>query len=281
MNKNQFDIIIKPKTGLFDIDLKEIWQYKDLIILFVKKSFAIRYKQTILGPLWFIINPLLTTIIFTIVFGKIAKIPTNGVPEFLFYMAGNTVWSFFSACVSQNSNTFVSNAYLFGKVYFPRLTVPISNIIGEMLNLGMNIALFLCFFAYFIIKGSQIHANWWLLYVPVMIFQISILALGFGIIVSSLTTKYRDLTVLVGFGLQLWMYATPIVYPLSEVPEKIKPFIIYNPMTSAVETFKYAFFSTGSISTSGIAYSWLLTVVIMAIGIVLFNKIEKTFMDTV
>lgn len=281
MKKDTFDTVIRPKTGLFDIGLKEIWQYRDLIILFVKKTFSIRYKQTILGPLWFIINPLLTTVIFTIVFGRIAKIPTNGVPDFLFYMAGNTVWSYFSNSISQTSNTFVNNAYLFGKVYFPRLTVPISTIMGETFNLGINLVLFVCFFIYFSIKGSQIHVNWWLLYIPLMILQISMLAMGFGIIISSLTTKYRDLSILVGFGLQLWMYATPIVYPLSSVPEKIKPFIIYNPMTSAVETFKHAFFSSGSVHLTGIIYSWILTIIIMALGIILFNKIEKTFMDTV
>lgn len=279
-NKNS-TIIIKPKSGWLELNLKEVWKYKDLIFLFVKRNFTTMYKQTILGPLWIIINPLLTTIMFTVVFGNIAKIPTEGVPQFLFYMTGNTAWIYFSYCLTSTSTTFTSNAAIFGKVYFPRLVTPISTVITGLLNFGIQIATLCCFIFYFMISGSSVHPNSALLLLPLLIIQMAMLGLGFGIIISSLTTKYRDLAVLVTFGVQLWMYATPVVYPMSMIPQKYKFIMELNPMASVVETFRYAFLGAGQLDIKSLLISALMTVVVLFIGIILFNRIEKTFMDTV
>lgn len=272
---------IKPKTGLFDIDLSELWRYRDLVMMFVNRDFVAQYKQTILGPLWFLLQPLFSTIIFTIIFSKVARIPTDNVPPFLFYMAGTVVWGYFSNCFNATSTTFVTNAAIFGKVYFPRLVMPVSTVISRFIMFAIQFVLFLCLYGYFIIKGAPIIPNLWILALPLLLFQMAIMGLGFGILISSLTTKYRDLTFLVSFGVQLWMYATPIVYPLSQVPEKYRLYMYLNPMTAVVELFRYSFLGQGTVNTMCISISWIITLLVLGIGIVLFSRVEKTFMDTV
>lgn len=273
--------IIKPKTGWFDINLKELVQYKDLIVMFVKRDFKTMYKQTILGPLWIIINPLLTTLMFTIVFGNIANISTDGMPQIVFYMLGTTVWTYFSSCLTKTSSTFTGNAAIFGKVYFPRLVTPISTVISGLINFGVQFLMFLGFMAYFMIKGSPIEPNLWILITPLLLVQLAALALGFGIIISSMTTKYRDLAVLVTFGVQLWMYATPVVYPASQIGGKLKTLMMLNPVSPIVESFRYAFLGSGSIPWNYLGISVVTTLVVLFAGVVLFSRVEKTFMDTV
>ena len=273
--------IIKPKTGWFDINLKELIQYKDLIVMFVKRDFKTMYKQTILGPLWIIINPLMTTLMFTIVFGNIANISTDGMPQIVFYMLGTTVWTYFSSCLTKTSSTFTGNAAIFGKVYFPRLVTPISTVISGLINFGVQFLMFLGFMAYFMIKGSPIEPNLWILITPLLLVQLAALALGFGIIISSMTTKYRDLAVLVGFGVQLWMYATPVVYPASQIGGKLKTLMMLNPVSPIVESFRYAFLGSGSIPWNYLGISVVTTLVVLFAGVVLFSRVEKTFMDTV
>ena len=280
MNYN-WTTIIKPKTGWFDINLKELIQYKDLIVMFVKRDFKTMYKQTILGPLWIIINPLMTTLMYTIVFGNIANIPTDGMPQIVFYMLGTTVWTYFSSCLTKTSSTFTANAAIFGKVYFPRLVTPISTVISGLINFGVQFLMFLGFMAYFMIKGSPIEPNWWILITPLLLVQLAALALGFGIIISSMTTKYRDLAVLVTFGVQLWMYATPVVYPASQIGGKLKTLMMLNPVSPIVESFRYAFLGSGSIPWNYLGISVLTTLVVLFAGVVLFSRVEKTFMDTV
>lgn len=279
-NKN-WTTIIKPKTGWFDINLRELVQYKDLIVMFVKRDFKTMYKQTILGPLWIIINPLLTTLMFTVVFGNIANIPTDGMPQIVFYMLGTTVWTYFSSCLTKTSSTFTGNAAIFGKVYFPRLVTPISTVISGLINFGVQFLMFLGFMAYFMIKGSPIEPNLWILITPLLLVQLAALALGFGIIISSMTTKYRDLAVLVTFGVQLWMYATPVVYPASQIGGKLKTLMMLNPVSPIVESFRYAFLGSGSIPWNYLGISVVTTLVVLFAGVVLFSRVEKTFMDTV
>lgn len=279
--ENNWTTIIKSKTGWFDIDLKELVQYKDLIGMFVKRDFKTLYKQTILGPLWIIISPLLTTLMFTVVFGNIANISTDGVPQIVFYMLGTTVWTYFSSCLTKTSSTFTSNSAIFGKVYFPRLVTPISTVISGLINFGVQFLMFLGFMVYFMVKGSLIHPNLWILITPLLLVQLAALALGFGIIISSLTTKYRDLAVLVTFGVQLWMYATPVVYPASQIGGKLKTLMMLNPVSPIVETFRYAFLGSGSIPWNYLGISVITTLVVLFAGVVLFSRVEKTFMDTV
>lgn len=279
--EHNWTTIIKPKNGWFDINLKELIQYKDLISMFIKRDFKTLYKQTILGPLWVIINPLLTTIMFTVVFGNIASIPTDGMPQIVFYMLGNTVWTYFSSCLTQTSSTFTANAAIFGKVYFPRLVTPISTVISGLINFGVQFLMFLGFMIYFMIKGSPINPNLWILITPLLLVQLAALALGFGIIISSLTTKYRDLAVLVTFGVQLWMYATPVVYPASQIGGKLKTLMMLNPVSPIVESFRYAFLGSGSIPWNYLGISVVTTLVVLFAGVVLFSRVEKTFMDTV
>ncbi len=281
IKENNWSLVIKPKRHWFDIDLKEIWKYKDLIILFVRRDFVARYKQTILGPLWFIIQPLLTTLMFIVVFNRIAKISTDGLPPMLFYLSGITAWNYFSGSLRATSNTFVANAGIFGKVYFPRLTIPISVVISGLIQFFIQMLFLICFMIYFGLTGANFSPNLYILLLPILIILMAGMGLGFGIIISSLTTKYRDLTNLVGFGIQLWMYATPIIYPLSEIPQKYKIFIIANPVSPIVETFRYALLGKGTFDIMHLTYSLVFTIVILAIGIVLFNKIEQSFMDTV
>lgn len=273
--------IIKPKTGLFDINLKELIQYKDLIIMFVKRDFKTLYKQTILGPLWIIINPLLTTIMYTIVFGNIANISTDGMPQIVFYMLGTTVWTYFSASLTKTASTFTANAAILGKVYFPRLVMPISTVLSGLINFGVQFVMFLLFAIYYYVKGDPINPNVYILITPLLLLQLALLSLGFGIIISSLTTKYRDLAVLVGFGVQLWMYATPVVYPASQIGGKLKTLMMLNPVSPIVESFRYAFLGSGSIPFNFLLISMVNTLIVLLIGVVLFSKVEKTFMDTV
>ena len=281
MQEENWTTIIKPKTGWFDINLKELVQYKDLIVMFVKRDFKTMYKQTILGPLWIIINPLMTTLMYTIVFGNIANISTDGMPQIVFYMLGTTVWTYFSSCLTKTSSTFTGNAAIFGKVYFPRLVTPISTVISGLINFGVQFLMFLGFMAYFMIKGSPIEPNLWILITPLLLVQLAALALGFGIIISSMTTKYRDLAVLVTFGVQLWMYATPVVYPASQIGGKLKTLMMLNPVSPIVESFRYAFLGSGSIPWNYLGISVVTTLVVLFAGVVLFSRVEKTFMDTV
>ena len=281
MQGENWTTIIKPKTGWFDINLKELIQYKDLILMFVKRDFKTMYKQTILGPLWIIINQLMTTLMYTIVFGNIANISTDGMPQIVFYMLGTTVWTYFSSCLTKTSSTFTGNAAIFGKVYFPRLVTPISTVISGLINFGVQFLMFLGFMAYFMIKGSPIEPNLWILITPLLLVQLAALALGFGIIISSMTTKYRDLAVLVTFGVQLWMYATPVVYPASQIGGKLKTLMMLNPVSPIVESFRYAFLVSGSIPWNYLGISVLTTLVVLFAGVVLFSRVEKTFMDTV
>ena len=277
----QWTSVIKPVSGWFDIHLAELWRYRDLIMLFVRRDFVSVYKQTILGPLWFLIQPLFTTLVFTVIFGKVAKIPTDGIPPVIFYMSGIVFWNYFSGCLDKTSNTFVGNAGIFGKVWFPRLTVPLSIVISNLITFGIQFALFLCFYFYFFLKGAAIFPKPLILMTPFLILQMAALGLGLGIIVSSMTTKYRDLRYLVGFGVQLWMYATPIVYPTSQIPVKYQWVIALNPMAPVIEAFRYAFLGAGTVQPWQMGLSIATTLIILTIGVILFSRIEKSFMDTV
>lgn len=272
---------ILPKRGLFEINIKEIWDYKDLIFLFVKRTFVSQYKQTVLGPAWAVIQPLLTTLVFTVVFGGIAGLPTDGIPSFLFYMCGTICWNYFSTNLTVTSTTFVSNAAIFGKVYFPRLVLPISTVITNLISFIIQLCTFLIFWIVYMINGYSIYPNWYILLFPLSLIQMAMLSLGFGIIISALTTKYRDLTMLVSFGVQLWMYATPVAYSSTLIPEKWLGLYMLNPMTPIIETFRYGFLGAGTIELKYSLISWGVTLLILCVGVILFNKVEKTFMDTV
>lgn len=283
-NTDEWNIVIKPKTGWFDIDLKGVWQYKDLIFMFLKRNFNSAYKQTILGPLWFLISPLLSTAMHTLVFGKIANISTDGVPQFLFYLCSHAAWSYFSACLTSTSSTFTSNAYLFGKVYFPRLVTPITSVIYALLSFFIQILLMIAVMIIYAVNGNAAVPNTQLFLVPLMILQMALLGLGFGIIISSVTTKYRDLTILVGFGVQLWMYATPVVYPISQaaaIGGEYAKLIMLNPVAPIINNFRYAVLGCGSMDYKYWGISWIVTAVVLFFGILVFNRVEKTFMDTV
>lgn len=273
--------VIGPISGWFNFSLKELWCYRDLIALFVRRDFIAVYKQTILGPLWFLLQPLFTTIVFTVIFGRIANIPTDGLPPMLFYMAGIVSWNYFSSCLTTTSNTFIANAGIFGKVYFPRLTVPVSVVIVNLMTFLIQFLLFLGFLGYFALRGASVHPSAWMLLTPCLLIQMGVLGLGIGILVSSLTTRYRDLTFVVGFGTQLWMYATPIVYPMSQIPERWQWLYALNPMASVIEIFRYAFLGSGSMNLQHLAISIGMTIFIFCGGLVLFSRVEKSFMDTV
>jgi lipopolysaccharide transport system permease protein len=276
-----WDLIIRPHRNWFDLKLGELWRYRDLVMLFVRRDFVSLYKQTVLGPLWYLIQPLLTTITFTVVFGNIARLPTDGLPQFLFYMSGTVLWTYFATCLTKTSETFVQNSQLFGKVYFPRLAVPVSILISNLIAFVIQFVFFLAFMGYFALHGARIHPNWWILTTPLLILVMAGLGLGFGIIVSALTTKYRDLRFLVQFGVQLLMYATPVVYSTSSIPIRFRPLIRANPMTSVIEAFRYAFLGGGTPDIGQLAYSFAFMVVIVALGAIIFNRVEATFMDTV
>lgn len=282
ISTNQYHTHITSKRSWFDLNLKEVWHYRDLIYLFTKRSFVVTYKQTILGPAWIFLNPLISSLMYAFVFGGIAGIGTDGVPQLLFYLCSNAIWIFFSSSLNKNATTFTSNANVFGKVYFPRLTMPISNVLSSVIQFGVQMLLVLVFLVYYVAVG-EVHPNWWAwLLIPVVLLQLGLLALGFGIIISSLTTKYRDLSILVTFGVQLWMYATPIVYPMSELGNGwMKTILMVNPVTMPVELFRYAVLGQGTVEMGYYALSWVVTIVVAVLGVMIFNRVEKTFMDTV
>ncbi|MBQ6306469.1 MAG: ABC transporter permease [Bacteroidales bacterium] len=280
--------IIKPRNKLFEVNLKEIWDYRDLLTLFVKRTIAVQYKQTVLGPLWWIIQPAFTVFMYMVVFGGIAGIPTDGIPQPLFYLGGIAMWQYFSDCLTRTSNTFVTNSGIFGKVYFPRLIMPLSVAISNLVRFGIQLGLFVLVYIYYVIVGEAPSPNWYLLLFPLLVVMMAGLALGFGIIISSMTTKYRDLQILFSFFISLWMYATPIVYPLSQVAGKekfgldIASVMCLNPVTPVIEAFKYGALGAGQFVGWGwLAYSFGFMLVVLFIGILIFNKVQKSFMDTV
>ena len=280
--KKEDILIITPHQKLWSVDFKEIWRYRDLIALFVHRNIVVQYKQTILGPLWYIVQPVLTVIMNMVVFGGIAKMSTDGIPQPLFYMAGNVCWFYFSDCLNQTSSTFTTNQSMFGKVYFPRMVVPIATVLSNLLRFGIQLLLFTAIYLYFAIRGADVTPHWQLALLPVFIIMIAGLGLGFGILVSSMTTKYRDLTVLFSFIVSLWMYGTPIVYPISMVTnETLRTIIMLNPMTSIIEAFKYASLGQGYFSWWALGYSFVFMCVLLLFGVVVFNKVQRSFMDTV
>ena len=282
MNKD-WTLIITPHHKLWHVDFKEIWRYRDLITLFVKRNIIVQYKQTILGPLWYIIQPVLTVIMNMVVFGGIAKMSTDGIPQPLFYMAGNVCWFYFSDCLNQTSNTFTANQSMFGKVYFPRLVVPISTVLSNLLRFGIQLTLFVVLWIWFYASGASVNVNVGVIVLlPVLVMMLAGLGLGFGILISSMTTKYRDLTILFTFIVQLWMYATPIVYPMSMVTNPtLRTIIMLNPMTSIIEAFKYVTLGEGYFSWLALGYSFTFMCILLLLGIVIFNKVQRSFMDTV
>ncbi|MGB5944430.1 MAG: ABC transporter permease [Leeuwenhoekiella sp.] len=273
-------IEVTPRNTLFNFNLKEIWRYRDLLMLFFKRDVVTVYKQTILGPLWFIVQPVLTTVVFTVIFGNIAKISTDGLPPALFYLSGIIVWNFFAECIRTTANSFKQNENIFGKVYFPRVIVPLSTILSNGMKFGIQFLLFLAILVYFSFQ-IDISINSTLLFLPLLILMTGGLSLGIGMVISSLTTKYRDLTFLIAFGIQLAMYATPVIYPLDEAPEEYRIFILANPMSSIIETFRHIFLGTGTLDFGALLYSFLFTILVLFFGLMVFNKTEKTFMDTV
>lgn len=274
--------VIRPQTNLLDINLKEVWRYRDLLTLLVKRDFISVYKQTILGPLWFFIQPILTTLMFVVVFGRIAGISTDGVPPILFYLAGITIWNYFSECLNKTATVFRDNAAIFGKVYFPRLIMPLSIVASNLVKFSIQFFLFLCFWIYFLLQpGSNVQPNIYILLLPLLLFIMAGMALGFGMLISAMTNKYKDLVFLLTFAVQLAMYATPVIYPLSSISAKYKWLIQANPMTSIVETFRYGFLGSGTFSWGGLLYSFVFTIFVLIAGTIIFNKVEKSFMDTV
>jgi len=272
---------LRPVSGWFDLKLRELWRYRDLIMMFVRRDFVSIYKQTILGPLWYLIQPIMTTLVFTVIFGKIARIPTDGLPIVLFYLSGVVSWRYFADCLQKTSNTFVGNAHVFGKVYFPRLTVPIAVTISSLIAFGIQLLLFACFWFYYHSTGADIHLQGAVVLLPLLVLQMAALGLGCGIIISSLTTRYRDLAQLVSFGVQLWMFATPVVYPSSIIPENWQWLLVLNPMAPTIEVFRYMFFGVGTVNPGNLLISFAQTAIILFVGVILFSRIEKNFMDTV
>jgi lipopolysaccharide transport system permease protein len=282
ITKNSWTEVIEPKTSLFDWKLKEVWNYRDLLRMFVRRDFVTNYKQTILGPLWFFIQPIFTAITFTIVFGNFAGISTDGQPRIVFYMAGLTLWNYFSECLNNASSVFTKNANIFGKVYFPRLIMPLTIVVSNLIKFGIQFLLFLCVYLYFIWNGSStIQPSVFILLTPFLLFLMAGISLGAGMIFSSLTTKYKDLTFLLTFGVQLLMYATPVIYPLASIPEKYKTYVLINPLTSVIETFRFAYLGTGTFSWFSLGYSTIFMVTLLLFGVIIFNKVERSFMDTV
>ena len=273
--------VVSAKRGLFNLNLKELWKYRDLVILFVKRDIKNVYKQTVLGPLWIVINPFLSTFVFTVIFGIIANISTDGIPQFLFYMSGNILWSFFSSCFNRASSTFLSNARIFGKVYFPRLVMPLSGIIYNSITFLVQFVMFAILVTVYALTGANVHPNLIVLALPILLIHIAFLGTGSGLIISSLTTKYRDLNVLVSFGLTLWMYLTPVVYPVSQIPESFRFIMLLNPVATIVETFRYAFLGSGSFEWFFLLISAAVTAVLIILGMIVFNQVEKNFIDTV
>lgn len=281
-NAQKYHTHITSEHKWFDLKLKEVWRYRDLIWLFTKRSFVLTYKQTVLGPAWIFINPILTSIIYNFIFGTVAGMDTDGIPQILFYLTSTSIWTFFSTCLTKNASTFTANAAVFGKVYFPRLTTPISNVLSSAIQFGIQMIMVFIVLGYYLFTG-EVSPNWgaWIL-IPVILLQLGMMGMGFGLIVSSMTTKYRDLSVLVGFGVSLWMYATPIVYPLSQLGDGfLKKILMINPVTAPVEMFRYALLGQGTIEPLFVVISWIFTFAVMVFGIMIFNKVERNFMDTV
>lgn len=277
-----YTTIIKPQNKLFEIDFKEIWRYRDLLVMFIKRDIVTQYKQTILGPTWYFIQPALTTIMYMVVFGGIAGISTDGLPQPLFYLAGIVLWQYFSECLNKTSATFTQNQHIFGKVYFPRLISPLSNVLSNLVRMSIQFLLFLIVYIYYVAVGVDVMPNAYALLLPLLIMMLAGLSLGFGIIISSMTTKYRDLTILFTFIVQLWMYATPVIYPLSTITnDKIRMLMGINPLTSIFEAFKYGMLGVGQFSWGGLGYSFGFMVVLLLVGVVVFNKVQRSFMDTV
>lgn len=279
-----WDLIIKGHTSLFDVRFADLWRYRDLLMMFVKRDFVSFYKQTILGPLWFFIQPIFTTVVFTFVFGNLAGISTDGLPQFLFYLSGITAWNYFADCLTKTSTVFKDNANIFGKVYFPRLIMPLSIVVSNLVRFGVQLLLLLLGMAYFGIKGAQFEVTYAILFFPVLVLLMALLGLGLGLIITAVTTKYKDLTFLVTFGVQLLMYATTVIYPLSEARSKFSDmawFIELNPMTGIIEAFRFAFLGKGEFTLWSIGYSAIVTLVILFFGILIFNKTEKNFVDTI
>lgn len=280
--EESWSLIIKPQAPWWDLQLGEVWRYRDLLWMFVKRDFVSVYKQTVLGPIWFFIQPLLTTIVFTIIFSGVAQISTDGLPPLLFYLAGTIPWNYFATCLTKISTTFNSNAHIFGKVYFPRLIVPLSVVVSNLIQFGIQFVLFAGVFGWYLVRGSSLHPNWPAIVslTPVLLLLMAALGLGTGIIVSALTTKYRDFTFLIAFGVQLGMYGTPIIYPMSAIPERWRWLIELNPMSAPIESFRASFLG-GQIPWSGLAISTAVTAALLLLGLIIFNRVEKTFMDTV
>ena len=272
---------INPINSIFDLRLGEIWNYRDLLMMFVKRDFVATYKQTIMGPLWFFVQPLLTTFTFMIIFGNIAKISTDGLPQMVFYMAGITLWNYFAECLNKTATVFKDNASIFGKVYFPRLIMPLSIVVSNLVRFGIQFFLFLLVWGYYLVKGSNMHPNIYLLLIPYLVLLMALIGLGAGMLISALTTKYRDLIFLLTFGTQLLMYATPVIYPMSNLPAKYAWLIKANPLSTIVETFRYAFTGSGQFSWLSLGYSTLFAIIMLFTGTLVFNKVEKSFMDTV
>jgi lipopolysaccharide transport system permease protein len=281
MVKEEWDLEISPQQSLLDIHWKEIWRYRDLLMMFVRRDFVSQFKQTILGPTWFFIQPILTTLVFMVVFNQIAGIETDGMPAMLFYLSGLVGWNYFADCLNKTSNTFIGNANIFGKVYFPRIVVPLSVVISNLLRFGVQFALFIAVWFYFLVTGHDINVSWYILLVPVAIVNIGLIGLGMGMIVSALTTKYRDLTFLISFGVQLMMYGTPVIYPYSSVEGKLRLIVQANPLTPLIESFRLGFVGKGTFEWELWIYSLVFMIVILGLGIIIFNKVEKDFMDTV
>lgn len=277
----EYTTVIKPKNRLFEVDFKEIWQYRDLFSMFVKRDIITQYKQTILGPAWYFIQPALTTIMYMVVFGGIAKISTDGLPQPLFYLAGIVCWQYFSDCLNKTASTFTTNQHIFGKVYFPRMIVPLSTVTSNLVRMGIQFLLFIGVYVYYLLSGVQVAPNIYILLLPLLVLMLAGLSLGFGVIISSLTTKYRDLTILFTFIVQLWMYATPVIYPLSTMSPDKQWIMAINPVTSILETFKYGMMGVGTFSWGMLTYSFVFMLVLIGIGIVVFNKVQRSFMDTV
>jgi len=279
-NKENWSIEIRPMSGWFDLNFREVWRYRDLLWLFVRRDIITVYQQTILGPLWYVIQPILTTLMFTLVFGRIAKISTDGIPPVIFYLSGVTIWGYFADCLNRTSNTFVTNQNIFGKVYFPRITVPGSIVISSLLKFGIQFAVFLIIWAYYFFHG-KVTFNSTAFILPLVVVLMAVISMGFGMLFSSMTTKYRDLQFLLAFAVQLWMYATPVIYPLSSIPAAYVKYIQLNPITPLVEAIRYGFLGQGAFSWAGIGYSACFAAVIFFIGLLVFSRVEKSFMDTV
>lgn len=279
--EKQWKIVIKPRASIFKFEFREIWKYRDLCLAFVKKNFTTMYKQTVFGPLYMILAPLLTSGIFTLIFGNIAKISTDETPQFLFYMSGNLMWSLCAGCLGDNMNIFGNNAYIFGKVYFPRLVIPISSIITKFIKFSFELFMFVMFYLVFLFNGADISANLTLLFMPLYFIELAALGFGIGMIVSSMTVKYKDIAVIVGFGMKIWMYASPVIYPISSVDGVLRTIAMINPLAPIIELFRYGFFGNGIVSIPFIALSVVETLLIFFVGLILFNKVEKNFIDTI